>query len=39
MPHQAVPLIYEGIVDEIRDEMDEQPYAYVLPMTGEKTIG
>ena len=30
MPHQAVPLIYEGIVDEIRDEMDEQPYAYVF---------
>ena len=30
MPHQAVPLIYEGIVDEIRDEMDEQSYAYVF---------
>lgn len=30
MPHQAVPLIYAGIVDEIRDEMDEQPYAYVF---------
>ena len=28
MPHQAVPMIYEGIIDEIRDEMDDQPYAY-----------
>jgi pimeloyl-ACP methyl ester carboxylesterase len=30
MPHQAIPLIYESIVDEIRDEMDDQPYAYVF---------
>jgi pimeloyl-ACP methyl ester carboxylesterase len=30
MPHQAVPLIYENIVDEIRYEMDSQPYAYVF---------
>ena len=30
MPHQAVPLIYENIVDEIRNEMDYQPYAYVF---------
>lgn len=30
MPHQAVPIIYENIVDEIRDEMDNQPYAYVF---------
>lgn len=29
-PHQAVPLIYEGIVEEIREEMDDQPYAYVF---------
>lgn len=30
MPHQAIPLIYEGIIDEIRDEMDRQPYAYAF---------
>ena len=30
MPHQAVPLIYEGLLEEIRDEMDEQPYAYMF---------
>ena len=30
MPHQAVPMIYEGIIDEIRDEMDGQPYAYAF---------
>jgi pimeloyl-ACP methyl ester carboxylesterase len=30
MPHQAIPLIYQNIVDEIRDEMDYQPYAYVF---------
>ena len=30
MPHQAVPLAYEDIVDEIRDEMDDRPYAYVF---------
>ena len=30
MPHQAVPLIYEDIVEEIRSEMDDQPYAYVF---------
>lgn len=29
MPHQAVPLIYEGLLEEIRDEMD-QPYAYMF---------
>ncbi len=29
-PHQAVPFIYENIVDEIRNEMDYQPYAYVF---------
>jgi len=30
MPHQAIPIVYEDIVDEIRDEMDEQPYVYVF---------
>ncbi len=30
MPHEAVPLIYESIVEEIRDEMDDQPYAYLF---------
>jgi pimeloyl-ACP methyl ester carboxylesterase len=30
MPHQAVPIIYEGIIDEIRDEMGKQPYAYAF---------
>ena len=29
MPHQAVPLIYEGLLEEIRDEM-EQPYVYMF---------
>ncbi|NKB67340.1 MAG: hypothetical protein GKR89_09795 [Candidatus Latescibacteria bacterium] len=32
-PHQAVPLIYEDIIEEIRDEMEDdghQPYAYVF---------
>ena len=30
MPHQAIPIIYEGIIDEIRDEMDGKPYAYAF---------
>lgn len=30
MPHQAVPFIYEGIIDEIRDEMDDQSYVYAF---------
>jgi pimeloyl-ACP methyl ester carboxylesterase len=30
MPHQTVPIIYENIVDEIRNEMDDQPYVYVF---------
>ena len=30
MPHQVLPIIYEGIIDEIRDEMDRQPYAYAF---------
>lgn len=32
-PHQAVPLIYEDLIDEIRDEMEDDghnPYAYVF---------
>ena len=29
MPHQAVPLIYQGLLEEVRDEMD-QPYAYMF---------
>ena len=31
MPHQAVPLIYEALVEEIRDELEEtHPYVYVF---------
>ena len=30
MPHQVVPMIYDGIIDEIRDEMEGQPYAYAF---------
>ena len=31
MPHQAIPLIYERLVEEIRDELDEtHPYVYVF---------
>ena len=30
-PHQAVPLIYESLVDEIREELeDDHPYVYVF---------
>jgi len=30
-PHQAVPLIYESLVDEVRDELAEQhPYVYMF---------
>jgi len=30
MPHQAVPLIYSDLIDEIREEMGEGKYAYVF---------
>ena len=31
MPHQAVPLIYERLVEEIRDELDDtHPYVYAF---------
>jgi len=31
MPHQAVPLVYESIVEEIRDELEEtHPYVYMF---------
>ncbi len=31
MPHQAVPLIYESLVDEIREELEDvHPYVYVF---------
>jgi pimeloyl-ACP methyl ester carboxylesterase len=29
-PHQAVPLIYEDVIDEIREEMEDRPHAYAF---------